>query len=135
MTAEFYANQYKRYATYCRSYGGNRLMKIAGGAHGDYYEWTETLMKEIPHWMMWGISFHYYMTDWSNKGSATEFTEEKYFRSVELAVGFGELLDRHLTIMDKYDPENRVAFVVDEWGTWWDVEPGTNEGFHYKQNT
>ncbi|MBL7111052.1 MAG: alpha-N-arabinofuranosidase [Bacteroidales bacterium] len=135
MTAEFYAHQYRRYATYCRSYEGNRLMKVAGGAWDEEYEWTETLMKEIPHWLMWGISYHHYMTDWDDKGSATEFTEEKYFKSVAKAVDFGRMLDRHITIMDKYDPEERVAFVVDEWGTWWDVEPGTNPGFLYQQNS
>ena len=38
-------------------------------------------------------------------------------------------------IMDKYDPEKRVGLYVDEWGTWYDVEPGTNPGFLYQQNT
>jgi len=37
--------------------------------------------------------------------------------------------------MDKYDPEKKVALVVDEWGTWFDVEPGTNPGFLFQQNT
>ena len=37
--------------------------------------------------------------------------------------------------MDKYDPQKRVGLVVDEWGTWYDVEPGTNPGFLYQQNT
>jgi len=135
MTADFYADQYRRYATYCRSYEGSRLRKVAGGSAGDDYEWTETLMKEIPRWMMWGISYHYYMTDWENKGFATEFTEELYFKVLNQAEEFRTTLDRHLTIMDKYDPEKRVAFVVDEWGTWWDVEPGTNPGFLYQQNS
>ena len=37
--------------------------------------------------------------------------------------------------MDRYDPERQVGLVVDEWGTWWNVEPGTNPGFLYQQNT
>lgn len=37
--------------------------------------------------------------------------------------------------MDKYDPENKVALIVDEWGGWYDVEEGTNPGFLYQQNT
>ena len=69
MTTEFYADQYRRYATYCRNYGENRLLKVAGGASGDNYEWTETLLKKIQHHMMWGISLHHYMTDRGNKGS------------------------------------------------------------------
>ena len=37
--------------------------------------------------------------------------------------------------MDKYDPEKKIGLIVDEWGTWYDVEPGTNPGFLYQQNT
>lgn len=135
MTADFYADQYRRYATYTRDYGDNRLMKVAGGANSTDYNWTETLMRDIPHWMMWGISLHYYTTNWNNKGSATKFTEKEYFETVERCLNVEKALDRHITIMDRYDPARRVALVVDEWGTWWDVEPGTNPGFLYQQNT
>jgi len=135
MTADFYADQYRRYATYTRDYGNNRLLKIAGGANSTDYNWTETLMKKIPHWMMWGISLHYYTTNWSNKGSATQFGETEYFETVERCLNVEKALDRHITVMDRYDPGKSIALVVDEWGTWWDVEPGTNPGFLYQQNT
>ncbi len=135
MTADFYADQYRRYATYARDYGDNRLMKVAGGANSTDYNWTEILMKKIPHHMMWGISLHYYTTNWSNKGSATKFSEKEYFETVERCLNVEKALDRHITVMDSYDPEHRIALVVDEWGTWWDVEPGTNPGFLYQQNT
>ena len=135
MTADFYADQYRRYATYARDYGDNRLMKVAGGANSTDYNWTETLMRDIPHWMMWGISLHYYTTNWNNKGSATKFTEKDYFETVERCLNVEKALDRHISVMDRYDPDRRVALVVDEWGTWWDVEPGTNPGFLYQQNT
>lgn len=46
-----------------------------------------------------------------------------------------ELITRHSAIMDQYDPEKRVGIIVDEWGTWFNVEPGTNPGFLYQQNT
>jgi alpha-N-arabinofuranosidase len=135
MRPEFYADQYRRFATYCRSYGDNRLLKIAGGSHDRNWEWTEVMMREIPHNMMWGLSLHHYMTEWGDKGSATRFGEDEYFRTMRFAVNFGDLLDGHIAIMDRYEPGNRVALVVDEWGTWWDVEPGTNPGFLYQQNT
>jgi len=135
MTAEFYADQYRRYATYCRSYGDNQLLRIAGGANSTDYGWTETLMKKIPHWMMYGISMHYYTTDWDNKGSATEFGESGYFNMLQRCLKVEEALDRHITIMDKYDPEKKVALLVDEWGAWHEVEPGTNPGFLFQQNT
>ena len=135
MTAEFYADQYRRYATYCRNYGNNRLFKIAGGASSNDYHWTETLMKNVPHHMMNGISLHYYTTNWSNKGSATEFGEDLYFDVLELCLEIEDVIDKHIAVMDKYDPEKKVALVFDEWGTWYEVEPGTNPGFLFQQNT
>jgi alpha-N-arabinofuranosidase len=73
--------------------------------------------------------------DWANKGSATQFTEREWFKVLKKTLGMAELIGRHSTIMDKYDPGKRVGLIVDEWGTWYDVEPGTNPGFLYQQNT
>jgi alpha-N-arabinofuranosidase len=134
MTAEFYADQYRRYATYCRSYG-NRLMKIAGGASDVDYHWTETLMKNIPHRMMYGISLHHYTTNWDDMGPATGFGEDEYMDIIRRCLEIEEVIDKHMTIMDQYDPEKRVALVVDEWGAWHRVEEGTNPGFLYQQNS
>jgi alpha-L-arabinofuranosidase len=84
-----------------------------------------------------GISLHYYTIchDWSKKGSATQFDEKEYFTTMKKTLFMDELLDKHIRIMDKYDPNNRVGLIVDEWGNWHDVEPGTNPGFLYQQNT
>jgi len=135
MTADFYADQYRRYATFCRNYGENRLFKIAGGANSEDYGWTETLMKKIPHWQMNGLSLHYYTTNWNNKGPATGFGEDQYFGVLKRCLHIETAINRHMEIMDKYDPEKRVALVFDEWGTWYDVEAGTNPGFLYQQNS
>jgi len=137
MTAEFYADQYKRYATYCRNYGNNRLFKIAGGANTNDYNWTETLMKNVSINMMGGISLHYYTVPgtWDKKGSATNFTEKEYFSTLKSTLYMEELVTRHSAIMDQYDPQKKVALFVDEWGTWYDVEPGTNPGFLFQQNS
>jgi alpha-N-arabinofuranosidase len=135
MTADFYADQYRRYATFCRNYGGNRLFRIAGGANSEELDWTETLMKKVPHHLMQGLSLHYYTCNWNNKGSATEFGEDQYFDVLRRCLHIEDVLDRHITIMDRYDPAGRVALVFDEWGTWYDVEPGTNPGFLFQQNT
>lgn len=53
----------------------------------------------------------------------------------EKAKYIDELIQKHGTIMDRYDPEQRVGLIIDEWGTWFDPEPGTNPGFLYQQNT
>lgn len=137
MTAEYYANEYRRYATYARDYGGTKLYKIAGGANGNDYNWTEVLMKNIPLEMMDGLSVHYYTVagTWENKQSATQFSKEDFVQTVRKAAFMDELISKHSTIMDLYDPEKKVGMIVDEWGTWFQVEPGTNPGFLYQQNT
>ncbi len=135
MTPEHYSDLYRNYATYARNYGNTRLRKIAGGANASDYNWTEVLMQRIPHWMMWGLSLHHYTTDWGDKGPATGFSEFKYFDYIRRCYHIEQVIRRHMTIMDRYDPAGRVALVVDEWGTWYDVEPGTNPGFLYQQNS
>ena len=136
MTPEFYADQYRRYATFCRNYGDNRLFKIACGANEGNYAWTETLMKNVGNQMQ-GLSLHYYTLPktWGDKGSATQFDEAEYFTTVQKTLYMEELLTKHSTIMDKYDSRKRIGLMVDEWGTWYNVEPGTNPGFLYQQNT
>ncbi len=138
MTPEFYSDQYKRYATYARNYPGAPLKKIASGANSEDYNWTEVCMKNIRVGEMWGISMHYYTIptgNWRTKGSATKFDEKEYFATMKNCLKIEELINKHSTIMDKYDPSKRVALVVDEWGIWTDVEPGTNPGFLYQQNS
>jgi alpha-N-arabinofuranosidase len=137
MTPEYYAGEYRRYATYCRNYGDNRLYKIACGANEGDYNWTETVMKNIGNRMQ-GLSLHYYTIptgDWGKKGSATQFDDTEYFSTIARTLFMEELLTRHSTIMDRYDPQKRVGLITDEWGIWTDVEPGTNPGFLYQQNS
>lgn len=138
MRPEYYSDLYRRYATYCRNYSGNDLFKIACGPSADDYNWTETVMKQIGVWNMRGLSLHYYTIptgDWNHKGSATEFSEQEYYDTIRSTLHMEELVTRHSSIMDRYDPEHKVGLIVDEWGTWFDVEPGTNPGFLYQQNT
>jgi alpha-L-arabinofuranosidase len=132
MTAEYYANIYRQYATFMNG----KLFRIASGANSADYHWTEVLMRDIPHWMLEGVALHHYsVIDWNKKGSATNFSEEQYFQTMKRALMMDELIVKHTTIMDKYDPAKKVALVVDEWGGWYDVEPNTNPGFLYQQNT
>jgi alpha-N-arabinofuranosidase len=136
MTPEYYSDLYRRFAIYCRNYGENRLFKVACGASDYDYNWQEVVMQRVGR-RMDGISLHYYtVKGWrGSKGSATVFDEAEYFRTIKKGLGIEEVLDKHMTTMDKYDPEKRIALVVDEWGTWFDVEPGTNPGFLYQQST
>ncbi|UEG51817.1 alpha-N-arabinofuranosidase [Mucilaginibacter daejeonensis] len=138
MTPEYYANEYKRYATYARDYPTAKLRRIASGANAKDYNWTEVLMRDVGPGRMWGLSLHYYTlptNNWNNKGPATGFGEKEYFNTMKNCLFMEELVQKHSAIMDKYDPKKRVALVVDEWGIWTNVEPGTNPGFLYQQNS
>jgi alpha-L-arabinofuranosidase len=138
MTVDFYADLYKRYAVYARNYKDAPLLKIASGANSGDYNWTETLMKNVGPNKMWGLTLHYYTlptNNWRAKGSATVFDEKEYFNTIKNTLVMEDLVTRHSTIMDKYDPAKKCALVVDEWGIWTDVEPGTNPGFLYQQNS
>jgi len=134
MTPEFYADQFRRYATYVRNFGDNRIFKIACGPNGGDYKWTETLMRQVGRQMN-GLALHFYCGTGLKSRSATLFDEGDWFFLLRNASHMEELVTRHSEIMDKYDPEKRIALVVDEWGAWHQVEPGTNPGFLYQQNT
>ena len=137
MKPEYYADEYRKFATFISDWentGG--LTRIASGASDADYNWTETLMKNIPLNMLGGVAMHHYsVIDWNHKSSATDYTEAQYFATMKEAWKMDELVTKHAAIMDKYDPKKKIALVVDEWGGWYDVEPGTNPGFLYQQNT
>ncbi|MFV8268859.1 alpha-N-arabinofuranosidase [Flavobacterium sp. GT2N3] len=137
MTADYYSGEYRKYATFMSDWenkGG--MMRIASGANSGDYNWTETLMKNIPGNMLGGVALHHYsVIDWAKKGDAVDFTEDLYFKTMQQALKMEELVTRHSAIMDKYDPNKKIALVVDEWGGWYDVEKGSNPGFLYQQNT
>ena len=137
MRPEYYADEYRRYATYVRNYGSNQIYKIACGSSGFDYEWTEKVM-QIAGKYMDAITLHHYTLptgNWQKKGASTGFTEGDFYQTMANCLKMEELVSNHLQIMNKYDPEHKVGLIVDEWGTWYDVEPGTNPGFLYQQNT
>ena len=135
MTPEYYSNEFRKFNTYLRDQGENRLFRIASGASDNDYNWTRVLMKNIGERMQ-GISVHYYtVKDWSNKGKATAFSPEEYYLTLEKCLDVEPVIARHCAIMDSLDAKKKIALMVDEWGTWWDEEPGTIAGHLYQQNS
>lgn len=137
MKPEYYANIYRQYATFMTNGDPKeRIFRIASGASDADYNWTEVLMRDIPHNMLDAVGVHHYsVIEWNKKGTSTNFTEEEYYTTMQRALQMEELVTKHSAVMDKYDPRKRVAMVVDEWGGWYDVEPGTNSAFLFQQNT
>lgn len=145
MTPDFYANMYRRYQTYVRNYDPEKpIQKVCCGANVDDYHWTKHVLNtcydhtpEQLHGFMDHISLHYYVhpEGWDIKGSATVFSEECWYKTLKKALYMDTLINRHSSIIDQYDPDKKVGLSVDEWGTWFTCEPGTNPGFLYQQNT
>lgn len=136
MRAEFFADQYRQFATFVRAPRDNAPVKIASGANSDDYRWTEVMLSQAAEHMD-AYSMHYYTFPgkWANKGPSTGFGEDQWASTLDHALHIDELIAKHSQIMDKYDPKKRIALFVDEWGTWYDAEPGRNPGFLYQQNT
>jgi alpha-N-arabinofuranosidase len=136
MRPEYYADVYRRYSTFVKDYSGNKIQRIASGASDQNYGWTEVMMSQAAK-QMEGLSLHYYTLptgDWNKKGSATRFGEDEWHATLLRTLRMDEFIQKHSAIMDKHDPQKKVGLMVDEWGTWYDGEPGTNPGMLYQQN-
>ena len=136
MRPEYYADEYRRYQCYCKNYAGNQLFKIACGPTTADYSWTETMMKNLDANQVQAVDLHFYtMPIWPEMESATEFDDTMYYATITSAIYLDKLLKGHTEIMNRYDPDNKIGLIVGEWGCWHQVEPGTNPGFLYQQNT
>ncbi len=138
MDPEYYGCLFKRYNTYCRDYDKDKhILRVACGPNSDNYHWTKEVMDKVKHHADC-IALHYYTTptgNWDHKGSATQFDTNEYNSTIFKAYRMEELVTNHLAMMDSVNPQKWVKLIIDEWGTWYDVEPGTNPGFLYQQNT
>lgn len=138
MDPEYYADVYKRFATFLHRYGDLKPFRIATGPyHAEHMmDWTEVLMRDAGN-MIDGIDLHYYtlVGTWQEKGSATDFSEKEWFTGIRKGLVIDEAIRAQKAIMNRYDPEKRVWLIVGEWGMWHDVEPGTNPGFLRQQST
>jgi alpha-N-arabinofuranosidase len=149
MRAEYYADEYRKYDTFVKNYDRSKpVYRIAAGANSEDYRWTEVMMS-VAGRRMDGLSLHYYTVpgNWRTKGSATQFGEDQWFATLQKTLRMDELIAKHSAAMEKVEAEwkaapqrgpmgdKKVGLVVDEWGTWYDQEPGSIPGFLYQQNT
>ena len=138
MTSDHYVDLFRQDTTFLKSPEGARPTIIASGGNDTDTTWTQALIAKIQQRSLGAISFHYYTIPgerWQAKGPATGFGEDQWISTLAHTLRMDDFIARNSEILDKYDPARRVAFAVDEWGTWYDPEPGREPGFLYQQNT
>lgn len=137
MRPEYYADLFRHYATYIKTPPGKRPKIIASGGYGESTEWVDVLTKMVEKDMD-GISHHYYtlpLGDWEKKGKSTGFPESEWISTLERTMLIDKIIADNIKILDERDPEGKIGFYIDEWGTWYDPEPGRNPGFLWQHNT
>ena len=141
MTPDEYVNHLKVYARYARNYNTAQPMRrIAVGPDGADTGYTEAVMKAWKNktwaWDIEGLSLHSYtVVKWPPAFKATGFGESEYATILKATLNMESLVTTHAAVMDRYDPEKKIALVVDEWGAWLAATPGSPEGFLEQQNS
>ncbi|HEV2467756.1 MAG TPA: alpha-L-arabinofuranosidase C-terminal domain-containing protein [Candidatus Sulfotelmatobacter sp.] len=148
MTPEYYLDQMKVYSRFVRNYNPaqqteDQMLKIAvgpGGSGPRWDEWTDTIMKAYQNhswsWDINGLSMHSYtVVQWPPSFKSVGFGETEYAQILKSTLDMDNLIKEQSAIMDKYDPQKKVALVVDEWGAWYAPLPGSNPGFLVQQNS
>ena len=148
MSPDYYVSQLKIYSRFVRNFNPaqqekEKMLRIAvgpGGGEPRFIEWTEAVMKAYQgrqwSWDMDGLSLHSYtVVNWEKKHASVGFGEAEYAQILKKTLEMEGLVSTHSAIMDRYDPQKRVALVVDEWGAWYAPLPGSNPGFLYQQNS
>lgn len=149
MTPDYYLSQLKIYSRFVRNFNPvqqdqQRMLKIAVGPGGDsgarWTEWTEAVMNAWQQrqwsWDIDGLSMHSYtVVRWPPSFASVGFGESEYSQILKSTLEMENLIRIHSAIMDKHDPEKKIALVVDEWGAWYAPLPGSSPGFLIQQNS
>jgi alpha-L-arabinofuranosidase len=148
MTPDYYVSQLKIYSRFVRNFNPaqqdkDQMLKIAVGPGGDeprWTDWTEAVMKAYQQhtwsWDINGLSMHSYTVGhWPPSFASSGFGETEYSQILKFTLAMEDLISKHSAVMDKYDPQKKVALMVDEWGAWYAPLPGSNPGFLVQQNS
>lgn len=141
MSADSYVSEMKRFSYFVRNYNAAQPMKrVAVGEGTAEASYTDSVMKAWKarswSWDIEALSLHFYATGgWPPHLPSTGFDEKDYAALVKDAIAMDEAIKTYSAIMDKYDPEKKVALAVDEWGAWLAPTTGSNPGDLVQQNS
>ncbi len=137
MRPEYYADLYRQVATFLKTPESNRPLFIASGGNDQDTKWTEVLSKNV-RWNFDAIAHHYYTFPsgkWEGKGPAVGFAEDQWISTLANTLNIEKVIVKNKAILDQNDPKKRLGLYMDEWGSWYDPEPGSNPGFLVQRNT
>ncbi|WP_396592631.1 alpha-N-arabinofuranosidase [Brevundimonas sp. R86498] len=146
MSPEHYVEKMKQFAIYSRNLnraqtGENAMQRVAVGWDSGNEDYTEAVMQawkdRVWSWNIEGVSLHGYTipNSWEAKGPSVGFGEDEYAKAIRATLKMEGWITTQTAIMDRYDPEKKLALFVDEWGLWADPMPGSNPSFLQQQNT
>jgi alpha-N-arabinofuranosidase len=141
MSADFYVNEMKRFSHFVTNYNpAQPMLRVAVGPSGADPTYTDAVMKAWKGhswaWNIEGLSLHSYSVGgWPPHMVDTGFDEKDYAILLKDSLGMDDTLKAQSAIMDTYDPEKKVALVVDEWGAWLVPASGSNTGGAVQQNS
>jgi alpha-L-arabinofuranosidase len=137
MSPEHYIDLFRQYANFLKRPVGAPPVILATGGYDNDTVWAEALASKGGA-NVGAISFHYYTIPgdtWQNKGPAAGFGEDQWMSTLAHTLRMDDYITHNSAAMDKSDPDRKIALAIDEWGTWYDPEPGREPGFLYQQNT
>ncbi|NMC40939.1 MAG: alpha-N-arabinofuranosidase [Bacteroidales bacterium] len=143
-TPQEYITELKKFATFSTNYNtdvNTQFVAVGPDSYDNYsFGYAEPVMeawaKKTWTWNIHGLSLHNYTRGgWPPVIPATGFDELQYASVIEETLRMDRFIAENRAIMDKYDPGSKVSILVDEWGTWYAPEDGTNPAFLKQQNS
>jgi len=110
-----YANDYRKYASYIRPFGGTTPFLIACGPNRNNQDWTRGFFENINRRLPNGFAMHFYS---NSRVVPTQFTAADANTQLATFFDLEKAIREQRAIIDKYDPQKRVGLLVDEWGVW-----------------
>ena len=136
MRADYYSDLCRQYASFLRDYDpSHKIYKFASGACDFNYDWTQRVAE-----LTGGAGrrfkpalLHHSRQRMGAQRLCTKFSREEYYVTMYKALQMKGLIENHTARMRQACPNKNLGLVIDEWGTWLDVEEGTNPHFLYQQ--
>jgi alpha-L-arabinofuranosidase len=144
MRPDYYADVYNQYTTFMKAQPGAMPELLASGDHDDQTVFTNALMKNM-RGRMDALSLHYYTIlgpNWESKDTAIGFSEAGWINTLANTLKMEGFIKKQDAILSDFElkrfgsaPHKKMGLYVDEWGTWYKPDPGSNPGFLVQQNT